>query len=149
MTPMRVVIESPYAGKSNLPWILGRIVRWLRTLRNVRYAILAMRHSILRHGESPYASHLLYPSRWWACLLDDTIPGERNLGIQAGFAWGKCAEKRVFYVDLGWSAGMKFGLDEAKRLGQPIEFRSMYGLPIMLPDMTKPRRSLDGASDES
>jgi hypothetical protein len=60
-------------------------------------------------------------------VLDDTKPEERAKGILAGFRWGMRAEMRAFYVDLGWSGGMNAGLDEARRRGQPTEFRTLPG----------------------
>lgn len=102
----RVVIESPYAGDVE---------------RNTRYARACMLDS-LRRGEAPYASHLLYTQ-----VLDDLTPEERELGIIAGFAWGQAAELRVFYMDLGASPGMRRGMDEADKMGQPYETRFLVG----------------------
>lgn len=86
MRPL-VIIESPYAGEVE---------------RNVRYARLAMRDSILR-GERPFASHLLYTQPG---ILDDSKPTERALGIGLGFDFWEQATLIAFYVDLGWSRGM-------------------------------------------
>lgn len=85
--PRLVILESPYAGNVD---------------RNVAYARAAMA-DCLRRGEAPIASHLLYTQPG---VLDDDIPGERALGIEAGLAWGRVADAAVFYVDLGWSTGM-------------------------------------------
>lgn len=85
--PRLVIIESPYAGDVE---------------RNVAYARAAMRHS-LALGEFPLASHLLYTQPG---ILDDNVPGERALGIEAGLAWRDVAARAVFYVNLGWSGGM-------------------------------------------
>jgi len=82
-----VILESPYAGD-----VEG----------NVLYARACLRDSLLR-GEAPIASHLLYTQ---AGVLDDALPVERVLGIDAGLAWRKVAQAAVFYVDLGWSNGM-------------------------------------------
>jgi hypothetical protein len=101
-----VCLESPYAGDIE---------------RNLRYARAAVR-DCLQRGESAYGSHLLFTQ---AGVLRDEVPEERELGIRAGFVWGALASKRVFYADLGWSRGMLAGLDEAKRLGQETEVRSM------------------------
>ena len=99
-----VIIESPYAGDIN---------------KNVRYLQRALRHS-LDLGEAPFASHGFYPF-----VLDETNPKERDLGIKAGFAWGRVAEAVVFYTDLGWSPGMKAARTRAERLGTPVEFREI------------------------
>ncbi len=103
-----VVIESPFAGDVE---------------KNVRYARAAMRDSLLR-GEAPYASHLLYTQEG---VLDDLIPAEREHGIQAGFAWRQVAVATVVYTDLGISKGMQYGIDDAKKRGCPIEYRTLPG----------------------
>jgi hypothetical protein len=90
-----VIIESPYKGD---------------VTRNLRYLRACIRDCISR-GESPYASH-----RMLTDALDDDDPGERELGITAGLAWRKATWDDqdgthrvipVFYLDLGWSGGMK------------------------------------------
>lgn len=88
LVPVRVIIESPYAGDVE---------------RNLRYLRACMRDSLLR-GEAPFASHGLYTQLG---VLDDLNPEERKLGINAGFAWRSSAELVVFYLDLGWSPGME------------------------------------------
>lgn len=103
-----VVIESPYAGD---------------TEANEEYARKAMRDCLIR-GEAPYASHLLYTQ---PSVLDDTVPEERNLGISAGFAFRRKADKTVVYYDHGISTGMKHGIRNAREHGIPIEFRSLEG----------------------
>ncbi len=103
-----VVVESPYAGD---------------VARNLRYLRAALADS-LRRGEAPFASHAIYPQPG---VLDDGKPEERAKGIAAGFAWAALARVRVFYVDLGWSGGMRVGHDEAIRLGQAIEYRTITG----------------------
>lgn len=106
--PELVVIESPYAGDVE---------------RNLRYLRAAMADSLAR-GEAPFAGHGLYTQPG---VLRDEVPEERAKGIAAGFAWGRVAETRAFYVDLGWSSGMKAGLEEAMRLGQLVERRTLPG----------------------
>jgi hypothetical protein len=85
-----VIVESPYAGD------VARNMRYLR-------ACLA---DCLQRGEAPFASHGLYTQPG---ILDDTKSEERALGIAAGFAWRHVAALTVFYVDLGWSNGMRLG----------------------------------------
>ena len=101
---LRVVIESPYAGNIE---------------RNLRY-LRACMHDCLQRGESPYASHGLYPQPG---VLSDEDPVERDWGIQAGFAWRDSAEKTVVYGDLGTSTGMKYGVADAEKKKRPIEHR--------------------------
>ena len=62
-----VIVESPYAGDVE---------------ENVRYARACLADCLAR-GEAPFASHLLYTQPG---VLDDDVPGERALGIAAGFA---------------------------------------------------------------
>lgn len=104
-----VIIESPYAGDVET---------------NVAYARKAMA-DCLRRGEAPYASHLLYTQPG---VLDDTIKEQRQLGMEAGFAWGKVAEATVVYTDLGITPGMKGGITRATKAGRPVEYRSLMGV---------------------
>lgn len=105
---IKVIVESPYAGNVEL---------------NERYARAALRDCLLR-GEAPIASHLLYTQPG---VLDDLIPEERQLGIEAGLLWGKEAEKTVVYTDLGVSGGMKYGIASAESYGREIEYRNIEG----------------------
>lgn len=101
-----VIVESPFAG--NIP-------------KNVRYARACLR-DCLKRGEYPFASYLLYTQTG---ILRDDLEEERMLGIMAGLAWGKKANKTVVYDDLGISKGMEIGIEAAKEAGRPIEFRSL------------------------
>lgn len=104
MKPL-VIIESPYAGD-----IEG----------NVDYAQRAMLDSIKR-GEIPLASHLLYPQ-----VLDDAEPEERALGISIGLAMYRYTPIVAFYIDRGWSNGMRNARNVAEALCLTIEERSLY-----------------------
>jgi hypothetical protein len=101
-----VILESPYAGDVD---------------RNVAYARAALADS-LRRGEAPIASHLLYTQPG---VLDDDVPDERRLGIDAGLAWGRVADAAVFYVDLGMSRGMLQAWDRHHLEGRPVERRRL------------------------
>jgi hypothetical protein len=68
----------------------------------------------LREGESPLASHLLWPG-----ILDDSDATERAIGIEAGLAWGRVAEATVVYRDRGISDGMIQGIRRAQQEGRP------------------------------
>jgi len=100
----RVYLESPYAG--DVP-------------ANVAYARECVA-DCLRRGESAYASHLFFTQPG---ILDDTIPEQRALGIQAGLAWAEAADATVVYIDLGISQGMQLGIDAAEKAGRPVERR--------------------------
>ena len=101
-----VIIESPFAGDVE---------------KNLRYVRAAM-HDCLVRGEAPYASHALYTQPG---VLDDTVPAERKLGMEAGFEYRRVAEKSVVYTDLGLSGGMKAGIADAESKGRPVEFRKL------------------------
>lgn len=101
-----VIVESPYAGD---------------VAKHERYARAAMKDCLLR-GEAPYASHLLYTQPG---VLDDRISEDRKLGIEAGLAWGKMAEKTVVYTDCGISNGMKMGIQRALLEGRHVEYRQL------------------------
>ena len=100
----KVIIESPYAGDVE---------------RNLGYARRCLRDS-LRRGEAPIASHLLYTQDG---VLDDLIPEERSLGINAGLEWLTVADKHIFYMDHGMSKGMKNALMRSIETDIEIEFR--------------------------
>lgn len=110
MSKLLVIIESPYAGDVD---------------RNVRYARRAVRDSVLR-GEAPIASHLLFTQPG---ILNDDVPEERALGIEAGLAWGCYASITAVYVDHGISRGMQFGIERSKAEGRPVEIRYIGSEP--------------------
>lgn len=101
-----VIIESPYAGDIE---------------KNLTYARACVKDSLLR-GEAPIASHLLYTQDG---ILNDKNPLERNMGIEAGLAWGKHADATIVYQDLGISGGMKLGIIRAHKEGRPVEYRRL------------------------
>ena len=101
-----VIVESPYAGD---------------TERNLQYLREALRDCLLR-GEAPFASHALYTQPG---VLRDGVPGDRRLGIEAGFAWRRWADATVVYTDLGISEGMAQGVDHANKIGHRVEYRSL------------------------
>jgi hypothetical protein len=103
---IRVILESPYAGDIE---------------RNLEYARMAVKDSLLRR-EAPIASHLLYTQKG---ILDDEIPEERALGINAGLAWKRVAEKHVFYIDYGYSRGMEYARAFACENNIPMEERKI------------------------
>jgi hypothetical protein len=102
-----VILESPYAGDIN---------------RNIAYARACVKDSLLR-GEAPFASHLLYTQE---NILDDNIEEQRLLGIKAGLAWLKAADKHVFYIDYGYSKGMLYAKQFASENNFSIEERKLY-----------------------
>lgn len=106
-----VILESPYAATN------GCSVE-----DNVKYARMCLRDSLMR-GEAPIASHLLYTQPF---VLDDTIPEERQMGIDAGLAWRESSNGTVVYDDMGITQGMKYGIEKAIRSGKKVKYRSLY-----------------------
>jgi hypothetical protein len=97
MTP-RVILESPFnppSASECAPWTRYAVLK-----QNIIYARLALLDSLNR-GEAPFASHLLYPQVY------SEDPHFRARGIDAGLAHYDGASRAVFYVDLGWSNGMR------------------------------------------
>lgn len=113
-----VAVESPLSGDFK---------------RNKRYAKLCLLDCLLNQGEAPYASHLFYPQ-----VLNDEDPGERKLGMEAGFAWATPATKRVVYTDLGISGGMEAGIAKAEELDQQVVYRTLPPDLMALLDSDEP-----------
>ena len=105
-----VIIESPYRGQ---------------TEANVRFARKALAHS-LSLGEAPIASHLLYTQPG---VLNDHFPTDRQLGINAGLAWIRAADRHIFYTDRGWSSGMLEALASSPKFHSHIYVRGLQFPP--------------------
>jgi len=103
----KVILESPFAGDIEA---------------NIAYAKRCIA-DCLHRGEAPIASHLLFTQPG---ILDDNIPGERKLGIDAGHAWICVADAMVVYMDRGTSKGMQQGIEVAKQHNILIEYRYLY-----------------------
>lgn len=103
-----VIIESPFAGANEQ-----------ERDANIAYARKCVADAVHR-GEAPIASHLLFTQPG---ILDDLVPGERALGIEAGLAWYRVADKCVVYADRGVSSGMSTGIERARAHGVPAEER--------------------------
>lgn len=99
-----IILETPYAGDIKA---------------NIIYARKCIKDCMNRN-ESPIASHLLYTQPG---ILDDNIPSERDLGINAGLAWYKVADYAVIYQDLGISSGMKNAIEYCIENNIKIEYR--------------------------
>lgn len=98
------IIESPYAGDIEL---------------NKRYLNKCKRWCI-DNGYSPYASHQMLTD-----VLDDNKPNEREKGIGAGFAFAEAGIMRIFFVDFGWSNGMKQALDHSQSNNLPFTTKNI------------------------
>ncbi len=110
----RVVIESPYAGDEEA---------------NKVYRQVVICHSI-KQWEAPFASHQMYTD----ALNDDDLY-QRLIGCGAGYTWMKIADLVAFYMDRGFSSGMKSALYKAVDYSLPIQFRWINGpVPATWPD---------------
>lgn len=141
-----VILESPFAPNLEHDWAKKtyetqaefEAAKARELDRNVRYARAAMRDCLVNHGEAPSASHLLYTQDG---VLDDTIPEERQLGIDAGLTWRHAAEKTVVYLDRGLSGGMKYGIKKALADGKTVVGR--YLDPALLARLDIPTVAVD------
>ncbi|MDZ7721681.1 MAG: hypothetical protein U5R06_02350 [candidate division KSB1 bacterium] len=104
-----VSLESPFAR--NIPV-------------NTAYARLCIKDSLNR-GESPIAGHLLYTQPF---ILNDTIPHERKIEIDAHLAWLSVADRSVVYMDRGISQGMRYAIDKAQSYTVTVEYRTLPGI---------------------
>jgi hypothetical protein len=106
-----VDIESPYGGKT---------LKDIHT--NLLFARACSRDCLLR-GEIPIASHLLYTQPG---ILDDTIEEERLKGIMAGkHVANQLNATAIVYENLGYSKGMRFGIELAIKHGRKVEYRKL------------------------
>ncbi len=117
----KVIIESPYAGKSKF-YPVKIYQRWL----NRKYARACLRDCLVVWGESPIASHLLYTQ---PRVLREDVPTERQHGIDAGHAWLSVADAMVVYEDRGRSGGVNAAIERAKAIGMKVEFRRLGDRP--------------------
>ena len=103
-----VILESPYAGNVD---------------DNIEYAKRCVQDCLIRN-ESPIASHLLFTQDG---ILDDNLQLERKLGIAAGLAWSRVTDYAVFYIDYGYSTGMKNAKRHYELTNVKIIERRIYG----------------------
>ena len=102
----RVFVCSPYRGD---------------VAANVALARAACRE-VLRLGDAPFAPHLLYPD-----LLDDDVPVERALGIEAGRRWLAMSHEVLVVGPI--TAGMREEIATAEALGIPVRYAEPPGTP--------------------
>lgn len=109
-----ICLESPLAASGSITME-----------EHQQYAAVCM-YILLDQGYAPYVSHLLYTH-----VLDDTKPAEREIGLQAGLAFGDQCEERWFFTDYGFSPGMRLAYDRAQAAGQPVRIVSVsqFGKP--------------------
>lgn len=115
-----VIVESPFAAPAAAKEYSLFLARDIENF-HLQYARAAVRHCLLS-GESPIASHLLYTQRG---ILQDDLPEERKLGIEAGLAWLELSAATIVFTDLGITSGMQKGIDRAQEILHPVEHRSL------------------------
>jgi hypothetical protein len=89
------LVESPYGSDELEPW-----------QDHIRYARKACHYCLTVLKVNPQASHLFYTQDG---ILNDDIPEQRALGIRAGLELGTYAEQSIFFIDFGFSRGMRQG----------------------------------------
>ncbi len=104
----RIILESPYRGDNRPERIKNKIY--------LQECIV----DALSRNESPFASHQMFTD-----AINEDVPDQRSWGIHAGYEWWDAAEAIVFYVDRGWSTGMKWAKVRAEAKGRVIEERSI------------------------
>lgn len=117
------IIESPFAPKDKT--LKKESVEYQKEVNeNIEYAQFAANY-LIKQGYPSFASHLYYTQ---PNILDDTIPEEHEIGIQAGFnlldsLWEVVDEENeikklkcnpVFFIDYGISGGMMAALKRAQ-----------------------------------
>lgn len=95
----RVFVCSPYSGDTE------------RNTRLARELCLAA----VRDEVAPFAPHLLYPQ-----FLTDTVPSDREAGIDAGIAFLRTCSEVWVYDRLGVSRGMLREIAEAEAQSIPV-----------------------------
>lgn len=125
-----VMVESPYSGDID---------------RNVRYLQLCMAECGVLHNELPYASHAImtqhsrcknhyvsdYNKKWNVLTRDYAIKVSQRMRHRC--------DRTVFYIDRGWSTGMKAAKLYCQTHGLPFEERQLNakGLAVKVPYMTE------------
>lgn len=121
MSLVPVVVESPFAAHDGTPECAAA---------NLAYARAALA-DCLRRGEAPFASHLLYTQTG---VLDDAVPSERALGIEAGLVLGEALGCEVaVYTDRGITEGMAQGILRAWDRGVWVSLRQIAGATALTP----------------
>ena len=119
---IRLAIESPLSPRGGYSFE-----------ENLEFAQRACRYA-LSLGYAPFASHLLYTMPF---LLRDHIPRERELGMQAGFAWSLEATEAWFCLREGEKA-LSHGMSEAfllfRDVGLPCKGKFFTPLGIFVHD---------------
>lgn len=106
----RLIVESPFAASEAYS-----------VEENVAFARKVCRHALLL-GFSPYASHLFFTQPG---LLNDDLPDERRLGIDAGLVWSTDVEDVWFALRPGekLSLGMTYAANRHRMRTARVQYR--------------------------
>ena len=137
MTARRVIVVSPYSGKTG-PGDVGNAAD--RKCRNTAYARLAVRDCLDR-GEAPVAFHILYTQ---PSVIADGDPDERAMGMARARDWYTAADAVVVYDDFGVSDGMQEDIEHAQGLGIPVEWRKLHRLTREVGESATTAPTIDG-----
>jgi hypothetical protein len=102
------IIESPYKWKD-----------YKELDENIKYAKECLL-DCLKRWEAPLISHLLYTQ-----VLEDKIPEERKLGIEAWLAWWDKADLTAVYTDKWISKWMEYWIERARERWRKIVYRKL------------------------
>jgi hypothetical protein len=101
---VRAILESPYAGDVE---------------KNVDFARKVCR-SLMRSGFNCFASHLYYTQ-----FLNDDIPAERLMGIDAGLEWAEVVDTVIVALPANrrrLSSSMRKGIEAHQRADRSIKY---------------------------
>jgi hypothetical protein len=101
---MLIIVESPYRGTNRF-----------ERLENAAFCRRCCYH-VYKEGHIPFASHLFFPE-----FLNEDDPVERKAGIEGGYFFWQMAGEVWFFVERGWSPGMRAAHDNALFTGKPIQ----------------------------
>lgn len=118
-----VIVETPFKGATEE-----------EQQKNIDYARACAHDCLVNHNEAPFLSHLIYTQ---VGILNDAIPAERQLGIDAGLAIGSRMEATIVYVDRGISGGMQYGIINAQKANRTIIYRSLTNQKFFIVTLVK------------
>lgn len=135
-----ISIESPYSGKTHQ-----------EVIRNVCYALLAVKDAAMNHDEASYASHLLHTQLVfngrpyyvgdWICKFPSALSHfhglDRKRVLELTNEARKKVDRIVFYTDLGFTPGMEHARQLAEKEGIPTEERKLP--PSWLSNLPDPK----------
>jgi hypothetical protein len=105
---VRIYVGSPFRGENSS-----------EVMKNVTYAQNCARE-VAMLGHAPLAPHLHDPQ-----FLSDSVPEEREAGLQNGKEWLSVADGAMFFIDRGTSDGMRGEISYCYKNDIPLVVASM------------------------